>query len=399
MKPQRGYLNQPPPRVVGPQRMMNTGKKTLLKRIAAGVVFTLMAITIIVLAINLAMKDDGDAGDTPPPPPPSATVTQAANTVCPEGLPTIKYVDDRGSNTEYKALLDGTKTVKEFNAGLREWPQYLAYRASNPQLTSVRRALKQDPAEIWGQNQDWKQLVNEEKTCLNEKGLVVLHQITETYDLAVANENSQVPADWCNTGVGPNGTVENTTCGIPEDKRAAIEFAWPGTNLKDYSMHHCGNFGVNKPGTFTQVHFTPPPPVATKPPPPPVITSTPPPPNECTECCEDTCVTTTQPPPPPTPKDPNVAPGCSQSTGSGGPGGCQPRPTTPKPETTWTPEPSVYVPPPPPPATTVQAPTRTVAPAPVEQQPTVELPAQPTRTEAVEVPTDATQCGDPVLCG
>lgn len=189
--------------------------------------------------------------------------------------------------------------------------------------------------------------------------------------------------------------------------------------------------------TFTKVKVSTPSTVVKPPPstiikPPPrcegnrCVTTPPPPPSGCEGpgCC-DHCVTTTPPPPPPCtcehpcgnnpppevcnppecpndvcPKDPGTAPG------NGGPGtggsteyGGGPRPTTPKPETTWTPRPEIYTPPPSPAETAAPAPTRTVTPAPVEQQPTVELPQQPTRTEAVEVPTDANQCADPVLCG
>ncbi len=114
---------------------------------------------------------------------------------------------------------------------------------------------------------------------------------------------------------------------------------------------------------------------------------TPPPPPPPPPVCDHCTPTTTTPPPPPPPtletKVPDYAPGCSQSIGNGGPGGCQPGPG-PKTQTPRTTAPSVYTPPPAPPETTVApAPQVTVTSIPPSAQPTVAPSTQPEVTEEI----------------
>lgn len=150
--------------------------------------------------------------------------------------------------------------------------------------------------------------------------------------------------------------------------------------------------GGPPPPRSTTHRPSPPPRTSTQPPPPP--TSTQPP-------CDCTPPPPPPPPPPPTPKVWQEAPGCG-GAGDGGPGGCQegggdtegegpPQAGEPPAEYTPMPVPSE--------TQATPAPTVSVSPAPVEQQPTVDLPEQPDLSEAVEAPSDPAQCGDPAFCG
>lgn len=281
--------------------------------------------------------------------------------------------------------------------------------------------LAQDNAnKIVANNDEWAKAVNQLSGDIQWIGLANVELPYESLGNVPAADGKSMPSltKWSNQPVMGETVVvvlkngeTRLNRGFCDEQPSVVTF----TKVK-----------VSTPNTVVK----PPPSTIVKPPPSCVgcVITTPPPPPGCEGpgCC-DHCVTTTPPPPPPPctcdhpcgnvpppeecnppecpngicPKDPGTAPG------NGGPGtggsteyGGGPRPTTPKPETTWTPRPETYTPPPPPAETTAApAPTRTVTPAPVEQQPTVELPQQPTRTEAVEVPTNANQCADPVLCG
>lgn len=395
--------NTPPP----PREPINR------RAVVAGVI----ALVVLGAILAYAIVTGGNAADTNA----SASSTSASATTtspstsqaaqskaaCQDGLPKIKIDRDRTA-AEFAAVPGGTPTVESFNKALKEWPQFLAYRASNPLLAEVRP----DKKKLWENGADWEQLVNADETCLNSKGVKLLREMEQTYELAVADENGKVPGNWFNSGIDRNGPVLNTKAGIPANKQDAIEFTFPN-GKKDYSMHHCGNYGLPAPSGIPQVPFTPDaPPTPVNPPvvcvgdhcnpePPcvgPQCFPCPPgtvgiPPNcipVCTECCTGEC-----PPPPVCPPGMHGTPPACKDDHTNGPGQVvdvpqrpNPLPARPdlaEPTTPDVPRPTVpYTPPAPAPVTPVPQdqggptaiPTPRETPTPEAEAPTEEEPEE-----------------------
>lgn len=224
----------------------------------------IIAALAVVVAIWLLFINDGtqitNASDSETSPttvtetvtPDAPTTVKADPQACgPDGLP-LKFQPE-GTLPDWQVLPDlpgsdhAVETDAQVRQALKENPRFLAAFAHRMDTN------------LWPKAGDWKPLASDDLKCMSERGKQLLHDVGTifSFQLASVNENGEVPADWTNMGLGPNGPVSNSRSGIEGDRSAIVYTFKDGRQLP--VMKRCANLPELVP-SHPKVDITTPPP-------------------------------------------------------------------------------------------------------------------------------------------